>query len=113
MFKHGLSLPDGGRSHTLSLWHSARQRAKRRGIPFDLKPADIVIPETCPVLGIPLFRGVGTLGPNSPSIDQVVIGKGYVPNNICVISHRANALKRDGTVEELEKVIAYMKGSPS
>jgi hypothetical protein len=97
----------------LELWHLAKQRAKRRGIPFTLAISDIVIPAVCPVLGIPLHRGVGLWIHNSPTIDQVIRGKGYVPGNICVISYRANSLKSDSTIEELEKVIAYMKRSPS
>ena len=58
-----------------------RKRAKERGRVCTITAADIVVPEFCPVLGI-----------------------------IRVISFRANTLKRDATIEELERVIAYMRG---
>lgn len=35
---------------------------------------------------------------------------GYVKGNVRVISYRANALKRDASVQELEAVVLYMKG---
>src|SRR4051812_35478970 len=50
----------------IALLRSAKDRAKRYGVPFDLGPDDIIVPEKCPVLGIPLSKGSGTSGPNSP-----------------------------------------------
>lgn len=51
-----------------------------------------MIPETCPVLGIPLTIG-GKRSPSSPSLDRIDPALGYVPGNIRVISDRANRLK--------------------
>lgn len=87
----------------------AKVRAKQQGLPFDITIADIVIPEVCPVLGIPIQSGEGKLSPNSPSLDKIAPEKGYVKGNICVISHRANSIKSNGTIEEHEAVIKYMK----
>lgn len=89
------------------LVQSARQRAKRRGIPFTITMKDIVIPERCPVLGIPLERGTRTHHAASPSIDEVVPGLGYIPGNVQVISHKANAMKRDANPEELQRFARY------
>lgn len=89
--------------------NDARKRAKKKGIEFNISLEDIFIPETCPVLGIPLFRGKGSRSPNSPSLDRVVNAEGYVKGNIAVISQRANALKNDGTAEEFKKLILYME----
>lgn len=79
--------------------------AKRQGIPFDLEKQDIIIPEVCPVLGIPLFRNIGGKGmiPNSPSIDRIIPELGYTKGNIQIISQRANVMKNDATLEELER----------
>jgi len=45
----------------------------------------------------------------APSIDRVDNSKGYVPGNVRIISWRANRLKNDATVEEMELIIKYMK----
>jgi len=93
------------------LWSGARKRAKERGLPFDLLKSDIVIPSTCPVLGIRLEPNVGkrTHHHNSPTLDRVIPEHGYVLSNVRVISHRANAIKRDASIDELERVIQYMR----
>ena len=84
---------------------------KRKGILFDLVLDDIVIPEYCPVLGVPLFKSkTGSANENSPSLDRLDNNKGYTKDNIKVISYRANRIKVDATVEEVEKVLNYMKG---
>jgi hypothetical protein len=91
------------------LW-SARHRAKRRGTPFDIDESDIVIPDVCPLLGIPLFIMDGKPGNNSPTLDEVRCGEGYTKGNVRVISHKANTMKQDHTVETMERFILYMKG---
>jgi hypothetical protein len=90
---------------------AARRRAKERGVAFDLDEADIFIPFECPVLGIPLLPSSnGKWSPGSPSLDRVKPELGYVKNNVRIISWRANQLKRDATLEELERIVEYMKG---
>lgn len=91
----------------LMLWATAA-RARKRKIVFDLKESDIVIPTHCPVLGIPLFKGCRN-SPNSPSIDRHIPSLGYVIGNISIISYRANTLKRDASLEELSRVVEFMK----
>lgn len=89
--------------------YSAANRAKKQGVPFSLTADDIEIPERCPVLDIPMAHGDGKAGPNSPSLDKLVPILGYVPGNIRVISARANMLKNDATVEEMERVLEYLR----
>ena len=96
---------------------AARNRAKKNGWSFDLEEKDIVIPEFCPVLGIKLEykRGTGVKRGDvssyldSPSLDRIKPELGYVKGNVMVISYRANVLKSNATISELEKVIQYMK----
>ena len=89
-----------------------KYRAKKLGIPYSLKHGDVAIPDVCPVLGIKLVvnRG-GRKGyhPDSPSLDRIVPELGYVPGNVRVISARANLLKNDATVSELEAVLTDLR----
>lgn len=91
------------------LLHAARKRSKAAGLPCNLTVEDIIIPDVCPVLGIPIERGVGKMGENSPSLDRIVPELGYVKGNVYVISMRANRLKSDASLGELEAILAYMK----
>lgn len=84
-----------------------RTRARKIKVPFNLDESDIVIPEYCPILGIRLF--FGEQNGHSPSVDRIDNSKGYVKGNIKIISHRANTIKNNGTIEEHEKIIKYMK----
>lgn len=81
----------------------AKQRAKSFGREFDLEVADIIIPDKCPILGIPLNMNSGKPGAykNSPSLDRIDNKKGYLKDNIQVISQAANAMKHNATEEEL------------
>lgn len=95
----------------LWLFKQTRRRAVAEGIPFDLEPTDITIPVLCPVLGIPLtgWAPAGTRPGSTASIDKIIPTKGYVKGNVCVISMRANAIKYNATLEELEAVAAYVR----
>jgi hypothetical protein len=86
------------------LWKTAKHRARKRGLEFNLTREDIVIPVHCPVLGIPLVPFSGRFAHNSPSIDRIDNHQGYVKGNIIVVSFRANSLKKDATVDELQKL---------
>jgi hypothetical protein len=100
-----LNRQSGARNPESYLLARARNRAKTDGIVFDLGVADIVIPESCPILGIPLMRRAGNCaGPNSPSLDRIIPSRGYVRGNVQVISHRANSMKRDDTLDELVRL---------
>lgn len=87
----------------------ARKRAKSRGLEFNICVDDIALPTFCPVLGYKLEVGDGKRQDNSPSIDRINNSLGYIKGNVRIISFRANALKNNGTIEEFEKIIAYMK----
>ena len=101
--------------HRSKMLNSARQRAKMKGLEFDLTIEDVVIPEYCPVLGIKLEATVGTGRRNldelesSPSIDRVDNTRGYTKDNIMVISLRANNLKKDATLQELKDLVRYLE----
>jgi len=90
----------------------ARQRAKQKGIQFNIDNEYIqeMLPEVCPVLGIKLkYDNKRGYRPDSPSIDRIVPELGYVKGNVAIISFRANMIKSDAGVEELQKVLKWMQ----
>lgn len=93
------------------MWTKTKERARRRGIPFDLEVDDIVVPTHCPLLHLELACGIGRVQPNSPTLDRKVPALGYVKGNVWVISHRANAMKNDATLEELELLVRNLRAS--
>ena len=77
------------------MYQRAKQRAKKNGREFTITVDDIVIPDYCPVLGFEINVNSGRPGAyhNSPSLDRIDNSRGYTPDNIQVISQRANAMK--------------------
>lgn len=92
-----------------SIWMEIKKRAKKRGILFDIEASDIIIPKFCPILGIELSFGVGTVHDASPSLDRIVPEKGYVKGNCFIISSKANRMKQENTLETLELLVKYIK----
>lgn len=84
----------------LYIWKRAKKRADAKNIDFCIDVCDIVVPEFCPILGIPLFVSDDKATANSPSLDRIDSNKGYVKGNVCVISQRANTLKNNGNARE-------------
>jgi hypothetical protein len=91
---------------------AAKARAKRNGVPFDIAPEDIVIPDVCPILGIPLIwktrTGKGERD-HAPALDRIRNDEGYVKGNVQVISARANRWKSDMTLDDAKRIVAYME----
>jgi hypothetical protein len=84
------------------------QRCTKYGWSFNLTLDDLEIPERCPALGILIVPN----DPNkwqSPSIDRINPDLGYVKGNIAIISFRANQIKSNSSIEEMEKVLKYYK----
>ena len=89
------------------LYKNIKSRCKRIGREFSIDLEDIIIPEKCPVFGFQLKREDKKTWMCAPSVDRIDSSKGYVKGNVTVVSRRANILKRDATVEELEQLFNY------
>lgn len=87
----------------------ARVRAKKKGWEFNLDREDVAIPEFCPVLGMKMEVASGAMKSNSPTLDRLDNKKGYIKGNVMVISQRANMIKSDASIEEIEKVLEFVR----
>lgn len=90
----------------------AKQRAKKKNIPFSIVKEDIILPEFCPILGIKLelnMSGIGGGLDNSFSLDRIVPSLGYIPGNIRVISRLANNMKSTANEEQLKSFAAWIQ----
>lgn len=94
----------------LNGFKTAKSRAKKRGLDFDIELSDFEMPSHCPVFGIPIFPATGYRTDNSPSFDRVDNSKGYIKGNVRIISFLANCRKGDLSVEQIESLLKYVKG---
>jgi len=97
-----------------SLLKNARDRARIHGVEFSLTAKDVeLVPTHCPVLGLELvYPGHGKgRAPQSASLDRLDNTKGYVPGNVAIISWRANKLKGDATLAELQAIVRFLEES--
>ena len=97
---HGLS-----KTIEYKMFYDARKRAAKLGLPFSIVPDDILVPAACPVLGIALDSSDRD---HTPSLDKIIPAKGYTPENICVISFKANRIKSDASLDELILISQYI-----
>lgn len=91
------------------LFKNAKNRAKKSGIDFSIIETDIIIPTHCPIFGFLLQENDFMAKSNSYSIDRIDNSKGYIKGNVHIISHRANAIKNDASIDELELILKYLK----
>lgn len=91
------------------LWLQARRRAKENQLEFNIEISDIIIPNKCPILHLPISIGLEGRQPTAASLDRIDNSKGYVKGNVAVISRRANELKSDGSLEDFKNLIEYLE----
>jgi hypothetical protein len=92
----------------IGILSQARVRAKVKEVPFSLKIEDLTIPEVCPVFNTPLVW-TSNIADDTPSLDRLIPELGYVKGNVAFISYKANRIKSNATLPEVEAVVAWMK----
>ena len=92
-----------------SMWQAAKLRAKKKDLEFSITVDDIEFPEFCPLLGYKILIEEFGIRHDSPSIDRKDPKKGYTKENIWIISTRANILKHNASLEELELLVKNLK----
>jgi hypothetical protein len=90
----------------LFMWKQAKHRAKYdyNDMEFTIEVSDIVIPDLCPYFNRPFLPLDSRWG---YSLDRIDSSRGYVKDNIRVISRFANVMKNNATEEEL---ISFAEG---
>jgi hypothetical protein len=96
---------------------AAKNRANDQGVYFDennltieylrsIFPLDMI----CPVFGTKMQWNTQT-GPTnvSPALDKIITSVGYTPGNVIYISHQANTIKGNATLEQINRVYEWMK----
>jgi len=95
------------------LLNASKQRANIKNRENTLTLQDIKdkypLDGKCPVFGFDLEFNSAGFRETSPSIDRIDSTKGYTPDNIQIISWKANRLKSYATLEDLEILVAFMK----
>ena len=86
------------------LWRAAKNRALEHGLAFDIDVTDIIIPATCPVFGTPFEVGAMT----AASLDRIDSSKGYIKGNVQVLSRKANIMKSDATLIQLQEFAQWV-----
>lgn len=91
---------------------SAKARAKKQGLDFDLTQEYIQsiwpVDNKCPVFRFDLTKSnLGESRDQSPSLDRIIPLKGYVKGNVTIVSLKANRMKNNGSLDDLQKVIDY------
>jgi len=95
------------------IWESAKLRAVEKMVAFTITVEDVkrVWPadNKCPVFGLALESGTGFAHDGSPTLDRINPEWGYEPQNVAVISLKANRAKGGLTADELECIVRWMR----
>lgn len=97
------------------LVQGARLRALRKGLPFDLDQHIEAVEarvqlHRCELTGLPLILGAKRGSWNSPSIDRIDPGKGYVYSNIRIVCFAMNVAMGKWGESVLRKVMTAWLG---
>ena len=81
---------------------NARSRAKAKKLKFNIDHDYLLTIKTthCPVFNTLLTWNNPYKDDDSPELDQIVDGDGYIKGNVAFISRRANRIKDSGTMQE-------------
>ncbi len=87
---------------------------KQRNIPYNLDEVYLkqIWTGFCPITGDELVWTTGheeRSMPNAAELDRFIPSLGYIKGNVSWVSRRMNNLKGDGTIEDLEKILKWMK----
>lgn len=84
-----------------------RGNKKRERSELSIDYYKTLIVDTCPLLSIKLTyeNFVGRMPDNYATLDRIDPTKGYIEGNVQIVSFRANTLKSNATLEELQLIV--------
>ncbi len=90
---------------------AAKMRSKKKNIEFNLTLADLIKIKNniCPILGCEILYKSGVDNKRSASLDRIDPNKGYVPDNVKIVSFEGNALKNKNNINSMIGVMQYYK----
>lgn len=94
------------------LQNLSKRRRSGIKVSVSVKYLDSIFPKDfiCPALGIKMSWSGGYKNKySSPSMDRIDPKKGYVEGNVVWVSNKANTIKSDSSIEEMEKVLLWYK----
>lgn len=96
------------------LRNNAKKRARDKGLPFTITIEDVrrlLGDMRCPVPGCGKMMHVGDRqqSKDSPTLDQVRVGRGYVLGNVAVICQNCNRRKADSSPDDLRTLAAWIE----
>jgi hypothetical protein len=89
----------------------ARARARALGVPFDLTPEylESIWTGVCPIFGVPISWSTDRTDEAAAELDRFIPAKGYVQGNVSFLSRKANRIKNNVSLEEIEFLAKWMK----
>ena len=96
------------KNHISIMLSNAKKRALKKGLEFTLTKEDIIIPEICPVLKVQFVIGTRDNYDFTPTIDRIDNSKGYTPDNIQIITNKANSMKNSADFKMLNNFANYI-----
>lgn len=100
----------------MRLLNTAKKRCNETGLEFSLTKewAKLKWTGKCELSGVEMFSGIGRQCMRSPTIDRIDAKKGYAPDNCRFVCLALNAMRGDGTDEEMmELLVATLEFSAS
>jgi len=93
-----------------------KSKTKKYNLPesdIDLEYLQSIYPKDnkCPLLGVEMIKGIGHLLQSSPSLDRIIPELGYIKGNVMFISHRANTIKNNLTLDEMKLLLSNWKNN--
>lgn len=111
--KHKVKLMSTREGHIKYLYAALKYRANKHNITLNVSIEYLISISTdnCPVFNIPLSwcERKGGITANSPSLDRIDPEKGYVEGNLQWLSNKANTMKQNATLEQLNQFADWVK----